>query len=724
MATLVLTVVGGIAGGPVGAAIGAAVGQQIDAQIFRPKGREGPRLADLKVQASTYGQQIPRLFGTMRVAGSVIWATDLIERRNRRGGGKGRPSTTEYSYSVSLAVALSSRPIRAIRRIWADGNLLRGSSGAFHERCIFRWHDGSEEQPADPLIASAVGPASASAFRGLAYAVFEELELGGFGNRIPSLTFEVEADAGSIDAGLVGDSLLGEKGRCAGEWPFSGYAASGDRVRDALSPLFEVDGVRLASGPDGWRLAPASLSPGPQALAGFRAARRGEASGDRVEYRRAPLSSLPGTIRLRHYEPGRDYQLGQQAHQVAGGGVREERIDLPAVLPAGAARALAQRAAAEAADGRETLLWQGDMAALALTVGQVVTLADGSGWRLAGRTVRGKEILLELKRYQPLPAAELPAEAGVPVRAPDWPDATGSVCLFDLPNLASPAASAPRIAIAGAGSNNGWRGADCWIVPAVGAEPIPVGTVRPAIALGRLAEPLAPGSDCLFDLSGAVVVEVANPAMTLESVDDAALLGGANRAMVGGELLQFGIADPVGPAVWRLSRLLRGRAGTGAGSHMAGAPFVLLDDPALLLLPDAVAGLVEGGGAVLHWIERGRTVLNEVAFPAIGLAIRPLAPVHGQIITGDDGDLTIGWTRRSRVDAGWRDHIDQPPGESREAWHIALSPPVPGIGPWEQASSSFVIGAADRAAVPPGCRVEIRQVGDLALSPPLSLPLT
>src|SRR5690606_22242661 len=218
MATLVLTVVGGIVGGPVGAAIGAAVGQQVDAQIFKPKGREGPRLADLKVQASTYGQQIPRLFGTMRVAGSVIWATDLIERRTRRGGGKGRPSTNEYSYAVSLAIALSSRPVRAIKRIWADGNLLRGTSGSFRERCTFRWYDGSEDQAADPLIASALGIASASAFRGLSYVVFEELELGAFGNRIPSLTFEIEADAGSVDVGLIGNELLADPGRCRGAW--------------------------------------------------------------------------------------------------------------------------------------------------------------------------------------------------------------------------------------------------------------------------------------------------------------------------------------------------------------------------------------------------------------------------------------------------------------------------------------------------------------------------
>lgn len=80
MATLVLTVVGGIVGGPIGAAIGAAVGNVIDREVlFAPKGRQGPRLSDLRLQTSSYGTQVPKIFGTMRVAGSVIWATDLKE---------------------------------------------------------------------------------------------------------------------------------------------------------------------------------------------------------------------------------------------------------------------------------------------------------------------------------------------------------------------------------------------------------------------------------------------------------------------------------------------------------------------------------------------------------------------------------------------------------------------------------------------------------------------
>ncbi|MDK2760036.1 MAG: phage tail protein [Sphingopyxis sp.] len=725
MATLVLTVVGGIVGGPVGAAIGAAVGQQIDGAIFKPKGRDGPRLADLKVQASTYGQQIPQLFGTMRVAGSVIWATDLIERRSRQSGGKGRPSVTEYSYSASLAVALSSRRIRAIRRIWADGNLLRGASGSFRERCLFRWYDGSEDQPVDPLIASAIGIGSASGFRGTAYAMFEELELGAFGNRIPSLTFEVEADAGDVDAGMIGDTLLDQRGRCAGAWRFGGYAASGDRARDALAPLFEADGTRLLSDSDGWRLAPERLSGAALNLGAFREARRQEVPGDRSEQRRAPLSSLPGAIRLRHYEPGRDYQLGQQAVQVAGGGVREERIDMPAVLSAGSARALAQQLAAAAADGRETMAWRADLAALALPVGHIVTLADGGRWRLAARTVRGGEILLDLKRYQPLPAATLPADPGVPVRVPDWPDAPGVVRLFDLPSIGSPAAAAPRILIAGAGGNDGWRGADCWFVPTAGAEPIAVGTVRPAAALGQLAAPLPPGTSYLFDLDNVATVTLIHPAMTLASVDDAALLGGANRAMVGGELLQFGRAEIAAPGIWRLSRLLRGRAATpGDTAHAAGTPFVLLDDPALLTMPDALAVSAEGGAATLQWAARGGTTLTDVAVPGAARALKPPAAVHGRVRRDGSGGAIIDWIRRSRVDAGWRDHVDQAPGEGREAWLIDLSPPVPGVGPWERDAPMLTIASTDLAAVPPGCALSIRQAGDFALSDPLLLPLT
>ena len=205
MATLVLTALGTAIGGPLGGAIGGLIGSSLDqAVLFKPKGREGRRLTELQLQTSSYGAQIPKLFGTMRAAGSVIWATDLKEKRNRSGGGKGRPSVTSYSYSASFAVGLSARRVLGVRRIWADGNLLRGAAGDFKSGLsAFRLHLGSEDQAADPLIASAEGVDRTPGHRGIAYAVFEDLQLADYGNRIPSLTFEVEADEGVVTIATV-----------------------------------------------------------------------------------------------------------------------------------------------------------------------------------------------------------------------------------------------------------------------------------------------------------------------------------------------------------------------------------------------------------------------------------------------------------------------------------------------------------------------------------------
>ena len=210
MATLVLTAAGTAIGGPIGGAIGAMIGQAFDQRLFAAKARHGPRLGDLAVQTSSYGTQLPLIFGTMRVAGTVIWATDLVEQRSSTGGGKGRPKTVSYSYSANLAVALSARKLRAVHRIWADGKLLRGAAGDFKSNLVaFRFHDGDEDQQADPLIASAEGAGETPGYRGIAYAVFEGLQLEDYGNRIPFLTFEVEADEGAVPIGAIAEVLSG-----------------------------------------------------------------------------------------------------------------------------------------------------------------------------------------------------------------------------------------------------------------------------------------------------------------------------------------------------------------------------------------------------------------------------------------------------------------------------------------------------------------------------------
>src|ERR1700712_162996 len=120
MATLLLTAIGTAIGGSIGGAIGAILGQAVDQRLLAPKGRQGPRLGDLSVQTSSYGTAIPRVFGTVRASGTVIWSTDLIETVGSESNGKGKPKTTIYNYAASFAVVLSAREILRVGRIWAD----------------------------------------------------------------------------------------------------------------------------------------------------------------------------------------------------------------------------------------------------------------------------------------------------------------------------------------------------------------------------------------------------------------------------------------------------------------------------------------------------------------------------------------------------------------------------------------------------------------------------
>ena len=203
----------------VGTAIGWAIGSALGGLIFRPKGPqvEGPRLEDLSIQASVYGQPIPRYWGTFRAAGNLIWTDGITEESHeeKQGGGKGGPSATytTYTYSASFAVALGEGPIAAIRRLWADGKLIYDISDDADVETVmstqavaeaFRFYTGSESQERDPLIEAIEGADATPAYRGLCYVVFENLQLGDFANRIPNITAEILA-AGEAALNKIGE---------------------------------------------------------------------------------------------------------------------------------------------------------------------------------------------------------------------------------------------------------------------------------------------------------------------------------------------------------------------------------------------------------------------------------------------------------------------------------------------------------------------------------------
>jgi hypothetical protein len=179
-----------LSGAQIGGAIGAFVGSEIDAALAPGTRTKGPRLTDIAIQSSTEGAAIPRVFGRVRVAGQLIWATRFKETAtNVSSGGKGlggpKVTVTDYAYSISFAVGLCEGIAARIGRVWADGTLIDLS------QFTTRFYSGSETQTADPLIEEVEGTGNTPAYRGLCYMVFEDMALAAFGNRIPQLQFEV-----------------------------------------------------------------------------------------------------------------------------------------------------------------------------------------------------------------------------------------------------------------------------------------------------------------------------------------------------------------------------------------------------------------------------------------------------------------------------------------------------------------------------------------------------
>lgn len=193
---------------PAGAAVGWSLGSAVGGILFAPDGPNvrGPRLDDLTVQASTQGQPVVRVFGTVRTAGNVIWSTDIEEHEHEediegggKGGGGGGTSTT-FTYTANFALGLCEGPISGVRKIWADGKLIYDKGDPDNIDALvastdladdIRIYLGTETQEPDSLIQGVEGIDNTPAYRGLAYIVFDDFELADFGNRIPNITAEV-----------------------------------------------------------------------------------------------------------------------------------------------------------------------------------------------------------------------------------------------------------------------------------------------------------------------------------------------------------------------------------------------------------------------------------------------------------------------------------------------------------------------------------------------------
>jgi len=220
---LIGAVIGGIIGTytPVGTAGGAAIGGAIGAAAGAYFFPEGPKMKNVpppepgegRSQVSSYGAMIPMIWGSKRIAGNIIYMSEILETlttSNHRMNGT-RYYEKAKIYTATFAVAFCEGPVTTISRMWmnneifvdfrdsndphyppTDGAITTANQAKSAELrgIYYTAHYGALDQAADATLIEILGVANVQAYRGLFYVVFKNFPLGKFG-ALPAV--EVEA---------------------------------------------------------------------------------------------------------------------------------------------------------------------------------------------------------------------------------------------------------------------------------------------------------------------------------------------------------------------------------------------------------------------------------------------------------------------------------------------------------------------------------------------------
>ena len=227
-------VVGGIIGGIIGTytplgtyggvtlgmSIGGAAGG-IAGQVFWPEKVDQqhpipPKPRENRVQISTYGAPIPIQYDDGRMAGNIIYMSNVVETiersRHRQDGIRYYEMVRTYTATFAIAFCENTN-LRDLARIWVNGKVFvdyRDPYGPYYPELgagyavgnldtsiaraatFFTFFIGNEAQYADAALSAILGAAETPAYRGTCYIVFRDFPVGEFSG-IPTIEIELAA---------------------------------------------------------------------------------------------------------------------------------------------------------------------------------------------------------------------------------------------------------------------------------------------------------------------------------------------------------------------------------------------------------------------------------------------------------------------------------------------------------------------------------------------------
>jgi len=734
MATVLFQAVGSYIGGPIGGMIGAVIGGYVDQELFGPDDQEGPRLGDLRVTTSTYGQPIPLIYGPEnRLAGNIIWSSDLIETSEESGGGKGGgPTFTEFSYRVSLAIAMSGRPSSKLKRIWANNKVIydadavldfspnhplpavdqvngqivtkyfldelqspavdtfRGTHAIMDE---VRYYPGSIVQIADTVIEGFEGVGNVPAYRLISYVVLKDLQLADFGNRIPNFEFELEADttfsvgAAVLDmterADITNASVVGLTELIRGF-----MLARQAPVYKAILPLavaynFETTEQR---GQIRYILKSRGMKGTvPLIHMGGRNPSDSPSGNGPIEYRNITEVSMPDEVSLSYRDPAMDYQTNAQtSFRRVGNAINKENHELPIVLSADDVKQIADRLLWGAWSNKQGSQFSTSDAWARISPGDILGIPSFNETlpMKVVLTTRGNNGIIQFDTFYEDPEVFNSQALGIDGLLSDRtvivPGDTTFVQI-DGPLLNDVDAPA-GFYWAATGVNDGWRGAEIRRSSDGGLTYSDMSDVATRNPVGTVTGTLGSGSDVTFDRATTLTVTLTSSRSTLESVSELLVLNGNNGAWVGpenggvGEVIQFATATLISSNTYELTDLLRGRLGTehAIDNHTSGEVFVLLQ---IGTLGSSEFGVNDWNKSRLYKpvsFLQDELLTQAQTFTNTGIRSKPLSPVHVKGTRDVSNNLTVTWIRRTRLRVPGLGNGEAPLGEATEQYEVDI----------------------------------------------------
>ena len=495
-----------------------------------------------------------------------------------------------------------------------------------------------------------------------------------------------------------------------------GYVVSGPlSTADALQPL--TDALDFDAAEHGGRVAlvgrtGASVT----ALGGDDLALPDDAPDPRKRQR--TLAPTPDLVRVRFLDEADSYQAASVVRRAARpGGAGADGLDLPVVLDAEEAAAVADRRLARALVGQDGLTVSvAPAVALRVEPADVVTVEGAPGaWRVL-RVDWDETPRLQLARADADEAAAASGAASAgdprpePVTVIHGPPA---LAVLDLPPLPGAEDDARPLAAVAASP---WRAFD---VSAGADASMLVGRGRASepATMGLTASALPPGPLHRFDRATRLCVRPAAGAL-LTSRTPAEVLAGAGALAVRNaagawEVLQHTTAEPTGDGGYVLAGLLRGQLGTedAMTGVAAGARFVVLG-PELARL-DASAG---ERGLPLLWRAApaggpsGGPASSDTTAAWRSQAWRPFAPARLRAVR-IPGGARLSWVRRARVGGdSWAGEV--PSDEPVERYRVTVLS-GPAAGDHETTAPVLELSLPDLAAAPSPLPVRVAQWGAL-----------